>query len=135
MPTRWEMLKTIYQKIANKTLSFWRKVHYNPTQYIVWNSPWYRYDIYEEFSMPPIIENQSVAWYDDYYDDWIDNWKYKIIGSCVMIGDVMEYIDKSPDIWYSKFEMLISWGIWNNFASSIDKQKIDCIEYIYNLCK
>jgi len=143
-----EMIKAIYEEIADKTLSFGCiiKSHHNRKPK-TWSSEQFTNDIF-------IAESNKNYYYHSSPIDWEWIWKprYKsdnieIIWHPVMIWDILLRVKKK---WWN---MVISssWNImfnkswtpeanwsykeiwWYKVDKSVNEQSISCIEYIYNL--
>ena len=129
------MIKAIYEKIADKTLSFGCKIIEWWSEYIFLykkelDSSKNKYNIY----LNPITNLE-------YNKSFID----KIIWHPVMIWDVLDYID-SMEFKHSKdfmkwrkeqYPVIIDTFLidWEHKRKPIEEQSSDCIEYIYNLIK
>lgn len=132
----------IYEKIADKTLSFWCKVksHHNRK-----SKEWYTNDIF-------ISNSLKNYYYHSCPIDWEYIWKprYKsdsieIIWHPVMIWDVLDWIDKN--IKHTEFDIAsfidIKWRISIykvnllrnriDYRKPIEDQSEECIDFIYNL--
>ena len=128
MISKEEMIKVIYEKIADKTLSFGCKMVEWWTTYIFlykksMDSSNKEYNIY----LNPITKLE-------YQKSFID----KIIWHPIMIGDVLDYIDKyyKTHLWW---DVNVNWEVitrnWNYLRKTIEEQSDDCITYVYNLIK
>ena len=113
------MIKAIYEKIADKTLSFGC--------------------VYSYYS------NEWNLLYDTIIDTICNEWIVDIIWHSVMIWDVLDYIDS---IEFNHPNGFIKWNQekypiiidtlftdWDYKRKPIEEQSEECIEYIYNLIK
>ncbi len=114
--TKQEKINAIYEKIADKTLSFGCRVIF-------------RENIKKEYLPYESImvdDRKNYDWwvlFTDILNKYIDK---KIIWHPVMIWDVLDYLKWQPEyynIWY--------W--WKNKRKPIEDQSDKCIDYIYNL--
>ena len=116
--TKQEMIKAIYNKIADKNLSFWCRLLTNK---------WIR---------KVVSVNNSNIINEKHYRN--DKQNIIIIWHPVMIGDVFNYIEKE-NIQTTKLCDTYQWAdileIWKEKRKPINEQNIECIEYIYNLIK
>lgn len=131
---RAEKLSAIYEKIANKELSFGCKVwvyKYKTDNYIygrIVNSNEIQTDdfwmmLLEDY---PLYKNTNPK-YDNFIDS--DKWYTDIIWHPVMIWDVMGWeIEK----WIEPYNMY-NWEYWDYPRKPIEEQSDECIDYIYNL--
>lgn len=129
-----DKIKAIYEKVANKTLSFGCKI----LEKYEWKN--YTHTIIE-------IINESEEYYFIRYMDWIWNFnklKTKIIWHPVMIWDVLDYIENFEDWMENKIadeKWLYFWSseynhityLWHNKRLPIEEQSEECIDYVYNL--
>ena len=113
-----EMIDVIYEKIANKKLDFWCKVKenfLNRTLKII--------DIYGHWR-----DRQFELTWD--VNMWADC--CQIIWHPVMMGDCDNLINK----WHNYFDDWIEiLDLWILKDKPVEEQSIECITYIYNLCK
>ena len=135
--TKQEKINYIYEKIADKTLSFGCKVSWYKRYWRLACNPSYVDDCEE---LVFIHED----WVIETYTKW-SNTDFKIIWHQVMIWDVLDYIEKKKyksdteifgfrNFWYSEKQIDILLE-WKNKRTSIENQSDDCIDYIYNLIK
>lgn len=68
----------------------------------------------------------------DWYDNQNNNTKIIIIWHPVMIWDILDYIWEWPNFFDENIKIV---RLWVNIRKPIDDQPIECIEYVYNLCK
>lgn len=159
--TRAEKIEAIYEKIANKELTFWCRVN---TEY------WRIVSIVEETADEKwyIVVSEESLYNDEdigaYYCwlrvRWLEDMESidvaKIIWHPVMIGDVLDWIEKKefdihkpiPWFWFEEEEKisdesklyliqdyyidnLISY--WDKKRETIESQSDECIDYIYSL--
>jgi len=129
--TREDKIKAIYEKIADKTLSFWCKIRNKDL--FCWNnkSLYYistRYDWIITTTMNECLDH--ITWHP------------------VMIWDVLDYITNiEEETLILKYDINRYWNewnkwiveeiyvIWNNLRKPIEEQSEECINYIYNLIK
>lgn len=120
--TKEEMLSSIYDEMADKTLS-------DGCKYIT--------DIYKcTIRYSDVVQPDNMLYSkenDDFYR--IDT----IIWHPVRIGDVLDWFDKNnPEhLWW--WNWVINGEIivreWNNLRLPIDEQSDECIDYVYSLIK
>lgn len=131
-PTREEMLKFIYEKIADKTLSFWCEL-----MDVQWGNR--RTLIYREFNQNKIKEEYKIYFHKRVRTTSDKGWE--ILWHPVMIGDVLDWIKENialtPEYrcycWNDmRFDTLL--GNWIEWRNPIDEQGDECIAFIYNLC-
>lgn len=133
-----DKIKAIYEKIADKTLSFGCKILNN-----IWNEK----IIVWEWTQP------KMNWYPFVLWDWKKRMEMrvilhttfqKVIWHPVMIWDVIDFLDKEiinkfinisqkpisivTDIRYEKISIL-----WRYKRKTIEEQSEECIDYVYNL--
>ena len=123
------MIKAIYEKIADKTLSFGCKYNHTSEMYFIW------------FITPWIAEFDRAYWVKLSKTDI----KRNTIWHPVMIWDVLDYIDSiefnHPNDfikWHKeKYPIIIDvlFNDWENKRKPIEEQSEKCIEWIYNLIK
>lgn len=118
MTTRQQKIDTIYEKIANKDLSFGCCFQGEKSSHVIQNPYW------------------CFVWWDwRIYSDRCDSELHtqikveKIIGHPVMIGDVLDYF------WNKKWLMTLDriLRFWEEKKKTIENQSDKCIDYIYNL--
>lgn len=148
MLTRQQKIDAIYEKIANKELSFgcrFKVENFNICYefwYDVFETEWVLFwicldtSIYGvlEFKVEKAIPYDKELWeleidneaIEDEYDfsEWDED--LKIIGHPVMIGDVMEYFYGS--VRFSEWAKC-----WKKLTKPIEEQSDECIDFIYNL--
>ena len=137
MLTREEKIDAIYKKIANKDLDFWCKIKLKTgeTDTITWKPiwPWITCLFFRQIRLDNIEE---------------------IIGHPVMIGDVIDFIEKNTQevkpeqtkwegvikiqLWCSRGKAIeIFTGhiifVWQNKRFPIEEQPDKCIDFIYSL--
>jgi len=168
MKTKEKMLKVIYDKIADNTLSFGCRVSFwtywmwmQPANYYYWVITTEKYNKDKTKTIYIVSEKWFQEWnrgwktiqkpeeWEIYYNEdnelsWL--WIYenvKIIWHPVMIWDVLGWFKENHNMkeetnidYYNEIisDLLITW-LWSETRKSIDKQSIECIEYIYNLIK
>ena len=142
--TREKKLEAIYKDMANKEVSFWclAKTNEDKTEMICskltndWTS----------FSTIPYPDGRR-CWFTTIYNlrnsEWINldskRTIKEIIGHPVMIGEVLDWIDKK--IWisnheYEEFvinEVNIAILLWGEYPKPIEEQSDECIDYVYSL--
>lgn len=134
MKTKEEMIKAIYEKVADKTLSFWCKIQ----EFYEWKN--YTHIIIN-------IVNKNEKYYYIRYEDWIWNFNKlttKIIWHPVMFGDMVNYFEINNIKLYNEYFHNIvhfEWvlenlsKIWKEKRKPIEEQSDECIKYFYNLIK
>ena len=116
--TREEQIKAIYEKIADKTLSFGCVTqHTNPRNWDTFRHTF----IWDDRA----IRNWQVYGCSCFEDD-------KIIWHPVMIWDVLDYY--RGESWVNVGVLTIL-EKWNYKRKPIEEQSDECIEFIYNLIK
>ena len=127
-----EILKRIYEVMADKTLSFgcrieidWGNMFFNS---VIINS-----EHTENWNIKYETRHPLYYFLDSTKDIFIERWELKIIGHPVMIGDVWNYAEKN-DV----KQVLIDWIDWddcwnlfesnNNYLTSVWKDKRKPIE-------
>ena len=140
--TKEEMIKVIYEKIADKTLSKWcllqEIVNKELCITILEKLDEKTNRFYWETTYKTISRYlSSLHWWvvysiSDTTISFIEKW-YKIIWHPVMIWDCLSYINYIT-IWvdYTTKDILI---FWTKKRKPIEEQSDDCITYIYNLIK
>lgn len=138
-----EKIDFIYEKIANKDLSFGCCFQGEKSSYVIqnpyWCFVWWDWRIYSDCCDSELNTQIKVE---------------KIIGHPVMIGDVIDFIEKNTQgvepeqkkwegvikiqLWCSRdkaIEILTDHIIfvWRNKRFSIEEQSDECINFIYNL--
>ncbi len=129
------MIDAIYKEIANKELSFWCVVSIKSTFAKQYNNKTHRYNQWEKWRF-------VSTWIYRFNKYWVEKWiKVNIIGHQVMIGDVLDWVDKK-DIPFEMVEWCFTrrWYILlkiddlrENKRKTIEEQPIECIAYIYSL--
>lgn len=138
MTTRQQKIDAIYEKIANKDLSFgcivqgkyWKGIY-------LATRPWQLYNIYRP--------NYKITDKEE---------KIKMIGHPVMIGDVIDFIEKNTQgvepeqtkwegvikiqLWCSRDKAIEIFTdhiifVWQNKRFPIEEQPDKCIDFIYSL--
>jgi len=150
-------IEIIYNKIADKELSFWCKVYYYAYDKggeleIDWiatickeyyKSWWWELTGDEEVGNLIYDPIEEEIWYYEYvrnHFEWYDKliWKYaaKIIWHPVMIWDVLDHIENNNKLHSQKTKIVSKlFDMWGEKRRSIDEQDEECINYIYNLIK
>lgn len=151
------MIKAIYEKIADKTLSFgcivyWAYDYENELEILhLFRKCFYSYKWIYWDEIIPINKDIYVLvdkWDEtilnpidyEYFNkdleneaEWVIQW---IIWHPVMIWDILEELYKME--WsildYKKQLLKIDW-LWEYKTKPIEEQSLDCITYIYNLIK
>jgi len=118
------MIDAIYEKIANKELSFGCRImtKHNPSTEIITEQDWKYYHTVEDFHE---IEAFNIIWHP------------------VMIWDALEYFDENytfNNIWWCDDCEIIRPNIevnqlWKKKRLPIESQSRECVTYIYNLTK
>lgn len=126
--SREEKIDAIYEKIADKTLSFGCRVklpkevcHPDNTKIIE------RIDkCHPDATRKYVIyyTNPSGLRFVDEVSEDIPIWHP------IMIWDVLDWIEKNPQSYEADFKVL---HIWENKRKPLEEQSDDCIDYIYNL--
>jgi len=132
--TKQKMLEYIYDKIADKTLSFGcilKRIEKYETESETWII----------INRNSIQKNSLILLSDIWKIDWKNKYTevskvmleeniFSIIWHPVMIWDVLEYERKNKIFLDEKTIYL-----WKNLKNPIWEQTFECIEYIYNLIK
>ena len=121
MKTKQEKIDTIYEKVANKDLSFGCIVKWEEAKYRILKA-----------IQPHRFEAITTwyIWYGDYGSVVLTPIsEYEIIGHPVMIGNVLDYF------WDKKWAMTLDriLRFWEEKTKTIEEQPDKCIDYIYNL--
>jgi len=127
-----DKIDTIYEKISDKTLSFWCSIfiqNYITSVVIIWDNRW--------FTLVEWTEYTDFLW-----QTWTSTQTFKekhikkIIWHPVFIWVLLEYHDKECD-WYlmNSWEVFELFELWKNKKLPIEEQSDDCIDYVYNLIK
>ncbi len=123
--TKQEMLKTIYEKIADKTPWFWLKI--------------LRKDINTEITdnWQYIYVDKDIFWDNPRFEEPMQLGLCQIIGHPVMIGDILDWWYKNSDNYldrfcYEDFVMEIV-NRREEIRLPIDQQSDECIKYVYDL--
>ena len=123
--TREEKIEAIYKEMANKKLKLWCKCKSHNWENVIFirkNRGW------EYLFLRKNKEFMIPLWYSP-----------KIIWHPVMIGDVLDWIDKK--IWisnheYEEFvinEVNMAILLWGEYPKPIEEQSDECIDYVYSL--
>lgn len=120
--TKEEKLKAIYEKVANKELTFWCKVMNLDEEGVI------------------IDTTLHPEWVAVYWEGWwITRENFKddvvIVGHPVLLVDVLNFIDEQPQpMWMGmlKYEEAL-FHFWLSKREPIENQSDDCIDYVYNL--
>ena len=121
MLTKQQKIDAIYEKIANKDLSFWCKILHK----VDWKR-WFKVRIITNeikrndwiFYWVKLDPENSVT--------WLQEKEMEIIGHPVMLGNIMEYFYGS--VRFSE------WGkCWRKLTKPIEEQSDGCINFIYSL--
>lgn len=123
-----EKIKAIYEKIADKTLSFGCRIDYD----YLWD--W----IKQKWKLICIDENSKRTNYRIFFDkfNWRDldsithKWLFDIIWHPVMIWRCDLLIEKWPDYFD---EWILILDLWEDKDKPIENQSERCIDHIYNL--
>lgn len=118
--TKQERIDAIYEKIADKTLSFGCLLDhgFSESRLYRYTYLWQWYAWHEQMMFNR--DNESYEYYPS----------LKIIWHPVMIWDVLDYI-QSKDILKDWIWYILMY--WKDKRKPIEDQPIECIEYIYNL--
>lgn len=149
-PSRQEMIDAIYAKIANKDLSFGCKI-------------FHKVESWKRSFKARIITDKIEKDYGTFYwvkldsensVTWLQEKEMEIIGHPVMIGDVIDFIEKNTQevkpeqtkwegvikiqLWCSRGKAIeIFTGhiifVWQNKRFPIEEQPDKCIDFIYSL--
>ncbi len=153
-----QMLTKIYEIIADKTLSPWCRIlrkKYREVNWVKGAEP------REGFIGQRFVSQKTVGFGVFYSDTWtyavtefadyilndrFDDWelKFEIIWHPVMIGDVLDWIEKNKMEWANRDhleeEKYEFWDMLNYLCAMrwtknqpIDNQSGDCIKYVYDL--
>ena len=128
--TREEQIKAIYEKIADKTLSFGCKIIMRDREYIFiseWNKK------IENIKWNLYLNTEAKYILDFICPD-------KIIWHPVMIWDVLDYWENLEENknywWYYQYEVIKDIiEFWKEKRKPIEEQSDDTIEFIFNLIK
>ena len=134
---RQEKIYKIYEKIANKELSFGCRIWDNIVTFKIWeenNEFWYS-NVFVKM-LKTGDEIITLSWFDEV--DW------KLIWHPVMIWDVLDWLYEN-NLWFVKEknscsccddwvdnEQKIIW-LWKNLRLTLEKQPNECVDYIFNL--
>lgn len=131
MLTKEDKTKVIYEKIADKTLSFWCKIIYEADLYFIIENDW--------ISDIRLVDNEWCVLH--LYENIISDY-WKIIWHPVMYWDLLGYIRDTNKVlfgWNSDlcifFNCFKNLDLWEEKRKPIEEQSEECIEYIYNLIK
>lgn len=126
-----EKLEKIYEVMADKTLSFGCKCFYrtDETEKEFLGKIWKRFENWVIcFTNYPYL--QTNVWHDE-------KCITKIIGHSVMIGDVLDYLEKNEVNYPSKqsYAQNYAWVMenWKDKTKSIEFQNQDCQDFVYSL--
>ena len=121
MKTKEEMIKVIYEKVADKTLSFGCYVK-NLTHH-KYNKAIYCYKWWQKEHFVYQRDNWEIdKWWAWYFD-------FEIIWHPVMIWDILDYWLNKKTFSYNEYFAMY----WNNWRKPIEEQSDECIKYVYNL--
>lgn len=133
--TREEKIEAIYKEMANKEKTMWCKYlvykKNEPDEIVEAIEEWVNFTLFfgeNDYAMSP-----SEVDYYEYY-----NIK-EVIGHPVMIGDVLNWIDKKmgvsncEDEEFVVEETNISVLLWREYLNPIEDQSDECVDYVYNL--
>lgn len=143
MITRQEKIDAIYEKIANKDLSFWCCFQGEKSSYVIqnpyWCFVWWDWQVYTDCCDSELNNQIKIE---------------KIIGHPVMIGDVMDFFEKHSEtdngtitqwdgvktikMWFTKEKKIeiINHGllrVWTKKREPLEEQSYECINIIYSL--
>ena len=130
---REQKIEAIYNKVADKTLSFWCKVLDNS-----WWDTWYAHIIISQYDEKIWNVIECSSWrYDRLYKClWHMNNMWKIIWHPIYIWDVLDYIRElfkiNPQIDYWKLTNKII-TFWELERKPLEEQDDLCIDYLFNL--
>lgn len=147
---RQEMIDKIYEKIADKTLSFGCKCKYDiwEKSVIIWK-PYNIWKISISYKWHDVSEDDDIYSFDNqknmnnFSTLEVEKENLLIIGHPVMIWDVFEYIWninlknsiwKEDIVWIHNHKVMVD-KLWKEKRKPIDEQSEECIEYVYNLIK
>lgn len=156
MKTKQEKIDAIYEKIANKDLSFGCRIMLKNQEIVMENQP-VEYGTLENYEVVwsiigrywtlywwwVTVEIEKIYFNDSFYseeevsdgfkeefsfdeDNEEKDWNLEIIGHPVMIGDVMEYF-------YGSVRFSEWWKCWRKLTKPVEEQSDECIDFIYNL--
>jgi len=148
MPSKEEMLKVIYEEIADKTLSKWCLINnYRDS---------YRWNEEENLFVVSVWKNKLVCFNNTrYWQSWeepmtwihvintkkernTEEWWYEIIWHPVLIGDCLEWIysvyvsKQSLDYWFTDAINILIWKWEKKMNSPIDEAP-EAIEFMHQL--
>lgn len=184
MKTKQEKIDAIYEKIANKDLSFGCRIMLKNQEIVMENQP-VEYGTLENYEVVWSIigrywtlywwwitmEIEKIYFNDSFYseeevsdgfkeefsfdeDNEEKDWNLEIIGHPVMIGDVLDFIEKNTQgvepeqtkwegvikiqLWCSRGKAIeIFTGhiifVWQNKRLPIEDQSDECIDFVYSL--
>lgn len=120
--TKEEKLEAIYEKVANKELTFWCKVMNLDEEGVI------------------IDTTLHPEWVAVYWEGWwITRENFKddvvIVGHPVLLADVLNFIDEQHRTMLMgmlKYEEAL-FHFWLSKREPIENQSDDCIDYVYNL--
>lgn len=156
MKTKQEKIDAIYEKIANKDLSFGCRIMLKNQEIVMENQP-VEYGTLENYEVVwsiigrywtlywwwVTVEIEKIYFNDSFYseeevsdgfkeefsfdeDNEEKDWNLEIIGHPVMISDVMEYF-------YGSVRFSEWWKCWRKLTKPVEEQSDECIDFIYNL--
>ena len=125
--TKQEKIDAIYEKIANKELTFWCKILLESP------SDW---RIEEDIVISDKYNSSSVRWRQ--YRLILKDYIKEIIGNPVMIGDVLDYINEDiypgagyDEVFYHSWESVVDVvNLWGEKRKPIEDQSDGCINFI-----
>ena len=122
--TREEKIQAIYEKIADKTLSFGCKY--------IWKTSWW-----DTYTREYILWNEIIKWGNNYLYSYENNRVINIISTIwhpVMIWDYLDWQEDNYEIIekLNESDLTIIW-LWTWKRKPIEEQSEECIDYIYNL--
>lgn len=136
MKTRQEKIDAIYEKIADKTLSFGCEVVLEK----VFFDFIYLFDKWKKFVLLKNTNEKKTfsEWWRSVYHFTNSEFEehFKIIWHPVMIGDLMDYFEK---LWPEKMIKLISKNledlflIWKEKRLPLEDQSDECVDFVYDL--
>lgn len=125
--TKEQKLEAIYEAMADKTLSEWCRYITN------------KYNELDTFARCDSIVEWAIVQYHVPSESYSVVQNYTIIWHPVRIGDVLDWFDKSLEIfldvnndeWHDIYKDIIS--LWWNKRLPIDYQSMGCVDFVYSL--
>lgn len=135
MTTRKVKIDAIYDKIANKELSFGCRIFHN----VDWKK-WFEWKIITS----EIKRNDGIYFWvivkDENSVSWLKEEEILSIWHPIMIWDAMNFMQKKAEraksmgeVYDYRMDLLVIHWHWTLFNQPIEDQSDECIDFIYNL--